>query len=86
MPKIVIKAIASIYKAPEFRIIDMTGYSLVRLQRAGIRQGCPLSPYLFIIQMTIILNDAREAEDNQFTLKTLNKKYATFEAGFGFLI
>ena len=31
-----------------------------QLQEAGIAQGCPLSPYLFIIVMTLLLHDVDE--------------------------
>ena len=34
--------------------------SAARPQNAGIAQGCPLSPYLFIMVMTVILQDARD--------------------------
>eukprot|EP00959_Pyramimonas_sp_CCMP1952_P144549 3025546-Pyramimonas_sp.AAC.1 len=35
-----------------FTILDHCGKSSQRRQAAGIAQGCPLSPYLFIIVQT----------------------------------
>ena len=57
IPEKTIKIIESFYKAPEFRIKDDEGYPEYRRQRAGIRQGCPLSPYLVILLMTVLLHD-----------------------------
>ena len=46
--------IKSFYKSPEFGIADREGKSEYRRQRAGIRKGYPLSPYLFVLLMMII--------------------------------
>ena len=52
-----IRNIKQIYKNPTFKI-EMDGQeSEWKRQGAGIRQGCPLSPYLFLIVMTVMFHD-----------------------------
>ena len=55
-----IKVLEAFYSSPQFRIKDREGESDYRKQRTGIRQGCPLSPYLFIIVMTVLISDIRQ--------------------------
>ena len=45
------------YKAPTFNIQLEGVSSRWHRQATGIRQGCPLSPYLFLIVMTVIFKD-----------------------------
>ena len=45
----IIRMIEAIYKEPRFSIKDGKVQINTRRQMAGIRQGCPLSPYLFIL-------------------------------------
>ena len=61
IPERMLTIIASIYQQRTFEIKDVLGSSNVHSQNAGIAQGCPLSPYLFIIAMTVLLHDVNEA-------------------------
>jgi hypothetical protein len=58
LPKHVVEVIAAIYKDRTFQVRDCGQLSSTRQQNSGISQGCPLSPYLFVIIMTVLMKDA----------------------------
>ena len=60
VPNKIINMINAIYKEPNYTIVDKETTTDPRIQKAGIRQGCPLSPYLFIMLMTVIMYDVEE--------------------------
>ena len=60
LPHQILDMIAAIYKTRYFILRDDAGNSSTRLQSVGIAQGCPLSPYLFILVQTILLYDVDE--------------------------
>ena len=55
----VIAVICNCYSDPRFYVRDNCGTSEIKRQSSGIRQGCPLSPYLFLLVMTCIAYDVR---------------------------
>ena len=46
--------IQNCYEEPTFFVKDAFGTSQIKRQSSGIRQGCPLSPYLFVIVMSCV--------------------------------
>ncbi len=61
-PKL-INMIKQLYKNPKYKV-EMEGYtSEWHKQHTGTRQGCPLSPYLFLIIMTVMFHDIHLGEE-----------------------
>ena len=50
----------TIYGTPQFSVKDGTNATEHRRQHTGIRQGCPLSPYLFFILLTVVAKDIKD--------------------------
>ena len=63
-PTKLVVIIMEIYKRRTFVVHDSGYCSKKRTQHYGICQGCPLSPFLFTIVMTVLLHDAKEDFEN----------------------
>jgi hypothetical protein len=61
IPDPLVKAIMSMYKEPLFFVSEAGNDSPVYRASTGIRQGCPLSPFLFIIVLTLLFEDVDKA-------------------------
>ena len=61
VPGPLVQMIAAIYTDRRFYVNEGSQKSTWRRQCSRISQGCPLSPFLFIIVMTILLRDAKAA-------------------------
>jgi hypothetical protein len=57
VPDKICAAVRSLYKDPTFYVHLEGRSSNMMPQKTGIRQGCPLSPYLFIIVMSVMYHD-----------------------------
>ena len=65
VPHKIINMINAIYKEPNYTIVDKDTTTDPRIQREGIRQGCPLSPYSFFMLMTAIMYDVEKGLTEQ---------------------
>ena len=59
-PEPFVDMVRAIYTSRSFVVSDGGVLSSHHTQHNGIAQGCPLSPFLFIIVMTLLLKDAQQ--------------------------
>ena len=65
------KIIKALYAKPLFRVETDGVESKWYEQKTGIRQGCPLSPYLFLIVMTVMFHDVHSLDSRDVTMKRI---------------
>ena len=65
IPAKVVQQIESLYENPRFAVRTENKMSDDQIQETGIRQGCPLSPYLFVLLMTVLFHDVQKDLDGQ---------------------
>ena len=58
-PPNMLRLVTHMYAHPKFRITTEGISSRYRRQESGIRQGCPLSPFLFILLMGALFHDLK---------------------------
>ena len=68
IPPLFQKTIFSLYSNPRFRVRDAGRTSPVYPQTRGLRQGCPLLPYLFHLVLTHLFDDVEIAYTHEFGL------------------
>ena len=67
VPIQIINVIKALYRTPSFRV-EMEGIqSSWTRQYTGIRQGCPLSRYLFLIAMSCLFHDIHKNDATKTT-------------------
>ena len=68
IPPLFVDVVLSLYPSPKFRIRDADKISGVYSQTRGLRQGCPLSPYLFNLILSLLFHDVETSYISQFGL------------------
>ena len=68
LPPKMVNVLRSLYTNTKFQVEIDGKVSPWFIQETGIRQGCPLSPYLFLIVMTVMFSDIHDG-DQQNLLK-----------------
>ena len=66
LPKTYLDMIDECYTGPTFQVKDQDRKSKLHPQNTGIRQGCPLSPYLFIIFMSVLMYDVHKDVEEKY--------------------
>ena len=60
LPQAFLEMIDAIYSSRSFFVSECGATSSQHPQHYGISQGCPLSPYLFVVLMSVLMTDAQE--------------------------
>ena len=74
VPLNILQTRSSMSKKRSFELLKAKTNLNTKAQKSGIRQGCPLSPYLFCVLLSAVFQDikcelTRQTRKNLYTLK-----------------
>ena len=58
VPEPLMQAITSLHKNPRYKVRDNLSTSAAFPQQRGVCQGCPLSTYLFVILLSVVMHNS----------------------------
>ena len=77
-----VNMVKAMYRNPTFKV-EQEGYeSEWHKQETGVRQGCPLSPYLFVIIMTVLFKDVHDGMEDDVAQNEQPKRNRVSNANF----
>lgn len=84
VPEQLVQAVLSLYTDPSFQVQEFGVTSQPRCQENGLRQGCPLSPYLFIAVTTTMFKyvEAEHLQRFGYIAPPLNKPVPVWDLQF----
>ncbi len=83
IPDPMMNAIMSMYKAPLLYVSEAINDSHTFTAATGIRQGCPLSPFLFIIVFSLLFEDLdHEIQSQGFTNSIVSHRRPRYDVAY----
>ena len=80
LPKKYVDLIKGVYTDPTFEVKETNTRSATYSQGSGIRQGCPLSPYLLVIFLTVLMTDVKSELTRRMPDINIHNPYHVFSA------
>ena len=71
------RIIEHFYSNPQFKVLSTGKPSQVHTAHSGIKQGCPLSPYLFLVVHSAIMHDVTQlmTDNDTRALPTIHSQF-----------